>query len=122
MGDNFLKRQVRNFQKGRDLATAEMSEPTLFTRPEVVNTVYTARPGENCQFSNGEILFVVASENGRSAVLARGHQSVGQIEGDGAKALLAALNDTGAAGVAQVRITEVSGLSGVAKAVIAKDQ
>lgn len=122
MGDNFLKRQARNFKKGRDLATAELNEPTLYDRPEVINTVYTAIPGQECQFTNGETLFVVASEDGQSAILARGHKSIGRIEGDGAKALLAALNETGAAGMAQVKITEVSGLSGIGKAVIVKDE
>lgn len=122
MGDNFLKRQARNFKKGRDLATAELSEPTLFPRSEVLSTVYTARPSENCQFSNGETLYVVASNDGQSAVLARGHQTVGRIDGDGAKNLLAALNESAATGIAEVRITEVSGLSGIAKAVFVKDQ
>lgn len=121
MGDNFLKGQARNFTKGRDLANAESKEPTLFPRPEFVNVVYTAFPGPGCNFSDGETLFVIASEDGESAVLARGHQSVGRIEGDGAKSLLAALNEPGAAGIAQLRIGEVSGVTGAAKAVILKD-
>ena len=118
MGDNFLKRQVRNFKKGRDLATAEMSLPTLFDRPEVVSTVYTASPAANCQFDGGETLLAVAAEDGQSAVLARGFKNVGRIDGDAAKSLLSALCEPGSGGVVQVRITEVSGLSGVAKAVI----
>src|SRR5690606_40798962 len=61
----FLKRQARNFKKGRDLATAELKEPTLYDRPEVINTVYTAIPSHECQFINGETLVLVASEDGR---------------------------------------------------------
>ena len=122
MGDNFLKRQARNFKKGRELATAKLNEPTLFTRPEVLNTVYTASPGDDCKFDSGETLFVIASEDGQRAVLARGHKTVGCIEGDGAKSLLAALNRPGDAGAAQVRITEVSGLSGIAKAVVVRGE
>jgi hypothetical protein len=118
MGDNFLKRQVRNFKKGRDLATAELSLPTLFDRPEVVSTVYTASPAQNCQFDSGEVLLAVAAEDGHSAILARGYKSVGCIEGDAAKSLLSALREPGSAGAVQIRITEVSGLAGVAKAVV----
>jgi hypothetical protein len=122
MGDNFLKRQTSNFKKGRDLAAAEFSKPTLFARPEVLNTVYSAVPIDGCEFQVAEQLLVIASEHGEKAVLARGHQAVGCIEGDGAKSLLAALGETGSAGMAKVQITEVSGLSRVGKAIIVNQE
>ncbi len=122
MGDNFLKRQTNNFKKGRDLATAELSKPTLFARPEVMNTVYSAVPNDGCAFQVAERLIAIVSENGEKAVLARGHQAVGCIEGDGAQALLAALGERGTAGMAKVEITEVSALSKVGKAIIVNEE
>lgn len=121
MGDNFLKRQTENFKKGRDLAIDELSRPTLWNQPEFVQTIFTAFPGENCQLESGEILTVYPSDDGATATLARGHRSVGHIGGDGGKSLLGALNQTGTGGMAQIKVTEVSGLSGVGKAVIVKD-
>lgn len=115
MGDNFLKRQTANFQKGRDQAAVEYSRPTLFDRPEVSSTVYTVLPIENCEFKDGETLLVVASDDRQSAVLARGHIKVGMIDGDGAKSLLDAI-EASPSGLAELHITEVSGLSGLAKA------
>ena len=40
MGDNFLKRQVRNFKKGRDKALGKLAEPTLFTMPDEMGKTY----------------------------------------------------------------------------------
>jgi len=121
MGDNFLKRQAENFKKGRDLAIDDLSQPTLWNRPEFVQTIFTAVPGKECQLRSGEVLTVYASEDGNTATLARGHRSVGHIGEDGAKLLLGALSEKGSGGIAQVQVTEVSGLSGFGKAVIVED-
>jgi hypothetical protein len=121
MGDNFLKRQAQNFKKGRELATGEMSQPMLFSRPEIVTTTYSAVPAEQCQLQSGEVLSAIASDDGSQVMLARGHKSIGRIEGDGAKSLLGALGDRATGGIAQVQITEVSSLSGVGKAVIVSE-
>ncbi len=118
MGDNFLKRQARNFRKGRDRAKAEQRQRVLFNRPEVLDTIYTAQPERNCRFQSGETLLAVVSEDGQRIVLARGHERTGHVEGDGAQSLAQALIEGGGGGVTEVRITEVSGLSGSAKAVI----
>lgn len=120
MGDNFLKRQAQNFKKGRELATGEMSQPTLFARPEIVTTTYSAVPGEQCQLQSGEILTALASDDGNQVTLARGHTNIGRIEGDGATSLLGALSERGTGGITQIQITEVSGLSGIGKAVIVR--
>jgi hypothetical protein len=121
MGDNFLKQQARNFKKGRDLAAAELGEPSLFERDEILQTVYTAVPSENCTLVAGETLTVVASDDGQTADLARGHQRVGRVEGDAARSLLRVLTQNESAGIARVFITEVSGISGAAAAVVNKD-
>jgi hypothetical protein len=118
MGDNFLKRQAQNFKKGRELATGDMSQPTLLSRPEIVTTTYSAVPGAQCQLQSGEVLTAFASDDGSQVALARGHKNVGRIEGDGAKSLLGALSERATGGITQVQITEVSGLSGIGKAVI----
>jgi hypothetical protein len=121
MGDNFLKRQAQNFKKGRELASDEISQPTLFSRPEIVTTTYSAVPAEQCQLQSGEVLTAFASEDGSQVTLARGHKIVGCVVGDGAKSLLGALGERSAGGIARVQITEVSGLSGIGKAVIVRD-
>jgi hypothetical protein len=121
MGDNFLKQQTQNFKKGRELATGEMNQPPLFSRPEIVTTTYSAVPAKQCQLRSGEVLTALATEDGNEVTLTRGHRSIGRIEGDGAKSLLAALGDRVTGGIAQVQITEVSGLSGVGKAVIVNE-
>lgn len=120
MGDNFLKRQAQNFKKGRELATGEMSQPTLFSRPEVVTTTFSAVPSDKCQLQSGEVLTAYASEDRSQVTLTRGHMTVGRIEGDGATSLLGALSEQAAGGIAQVQITEVSDLSGMGKAVIVR--
>src|SRR5688500_13317131 len=74
MGDNFLKRQAQNFKKGRELATGEMNQPTLFSRPEIITTTYSAVPVEQCQLQTGEVLTAFASEDGNQVTLARGHR------------------------------------------------
>jgi hypothetical protein len=118
MGDNFLKRQAQNFKKGRETAADEISQATLFPRPEIVTTIYSAVPQEQCQLESGEVLTAIASDDGSQVTLARGHQNIGRIEGDSAKSLLAALSERAMGGIAKVQITEVSGLSGIGKAMI----
>src|SRR5262249_41790560 len=74
MGDNFLLQQIRNFKKGRDRAKEETKRPTLFERPDLLNTVYPGRPAEGVTFQEGEQLLAVASKNGQHIELVRGHQ------------------------------------------------
>ena len=118
MGDNFLKRQAENFKKGRDLAIGELGQPTLWSQPEVVQTVFTAIPGQNCKLESGEVLTVYPSADATSVSLVRGHRIVGRIGGDAGISLLGVLNKPGTGGMAHVKVTDVSGLSGVGKAVI----
>ena len=121
MGDNFLKRQVENFKKGRDLAMNELDQLQLFNRPEVNRTVYTVIPRENCHLQKDEVLTVFASADGSSATLSRGHRKVGEVVGDGAQSLAHVLGERGTGGIANLQITEVSGISRVGRAVIVEN-
>lgn len=118
MGDNFLKRQARNFKKGRDRAIAEQRQSVLFSRRDIITTEYTIRPEAGCALQNGEGLLAVLREDGRQVALARGHTQVGRIEGDGAESLVEALREPGIGGVVEVTVTNVSQITGNAKAVI----
>src|SRR6266567_2307472 len=106
MGDNFLLQQIRNFKKGRDRAQEETKRPTLFERPDLLNTVYPGKPAEGVTFQEGEELLAVASRNGQHFELVRGHQKVGRTDGDAARELLEALREPGAGGVVKVRVAE----------------
>lgn len=116
MGDNFLKRQVRNFQKGRDRAAVEMNRPKLFERPDLIQTTYTLKPVDGHTLEPGETLLAVAPKTGDHIDLARGNRRVARSDGDAAKVLRDALREAGQPGVVQVRVSEVMALSGVAKA------
>ena len=121
MGDNFLRRQIKNFEKGRDRAIAESKQPTLYIRPEVVKTVYSIKPVAGERFTKGETLYVVAGDNGDQLAVARGHKRVGIIDGDGAKELRAALNEASSTRVARLCVDDTLGLSGVARARVTED-
>jgi hypothetical protein len=119
MGENVLKGQVKSFKKGADRSLDEMAKPTLFDRPDIVSTVYTAAPTEGQAVAEGDHLEAHASADGQCINLAKGHVCVARIEGDGAKALLIALRESGSPGVVSVKVTNVSRVSGYMKAVIA---
>src|SRR4051794_40876474 len=106
MGENVLRGQVKSFSKGADRSLQKMSAPTLFSRPDIVSTTFTAAPLDGCTVSAGEALDAHASADGQQVCLAKGHISVARIEGDGAKALLDELRQSGSPGVVRTRVTE----------------
>ena len=120
MGENVLLGQVKSFKKGADRSLEQMSAPTLFDRPDIVSTSYTAAPLDGCAFVEGDQLDAHASADGQSVQLAKGHVSVARIEGDGAESLLNALRRPGSSGVVPMKITNVSLISGFIKAVVAR--
>jgi hypothetical protein len=120
MGDNFLKQQVENSRRGRDRAVAEMERPTLFSRPDIVNTSYPVIPLDGVTLEDGEVLNAFANGPGQID-LARCHQQVGRMEGEAAGVLRDAMCQDGAGGFVQVRINEVCPLSGVAQARIVEE-
>lgn len=88
MGENVLKGQVKDFKKGSDRSLRDMATPTLFDRPDIMSTVYTAAPVEAGGVAKGDRLEAHAAADGHSVLLVKGHVTVGRIEGDGAKSLL----------------------------------
>jgi hypothetical protein len=118
MGENVLKGQVQNFKKGSDRSLKDMAAPTLFDRPDIVSTVYTAAPADGCVVAEGDRLEAHAAADGRCIHLVKGHVCVGRIEGDGSKVLLDALRGPGSPGTVPMRVTGVSAVSGFLKAVI----
>lgn len=122
MGENVREGQVKSFKKGADRSLVQMSAPTLFDRPDIVWTTYTAAPLNGAVVSEGDQLDAHASGDGQSVQLAKGHFLVGRIEGDGAKYLLDTLRQPGNSGVVPMKVTNVSPVSGFIKAVVAKKE
>lgn len=120
MGENVLQGQVKKFKKGRDRSMKGMAQPALFRRPDVISTTYTAASVNGRSMVEGERLQAHAAADGQSVYLARGHEVVGRVEGDGAKTLLEALREPGCPGMVSMNITNVSQISGYSKAVIAE--
>lgn len=116
MGDRFRKQQIKNFQKGRDRAFREAGVPRLFERPESVKTIFTIQPvpGETCH--EGERLLALVDTGGGAVQVVRGYQKVGVVDGDGGELLKTAIANPQGPGLAELRIIDVSVLSGAAKA------
>jgi hypothetical protein len=119
MGENVLKSQVKNFRKGTDRSLKDMAAPTLFNRPDIVSTVYTAAPIEGCAVAEGDHLEAHASADGRCINLVKGHVCVGRIDGDGGKSLIAALREPGGPVSVPMDAKDVSAVSGFFKVTLA---
>jgi hypothetical protein len=109
MGDNFLKQQIRNFEKSTDLAVDTLERTTLFQRSEVFKTTYNAKPLDGESFAEGEVLYALVAKDGRGIVLSRGHHHVGDIAGQGAEALRDDMRGLGS--ILKVRVVSVSEVS-----------
>jgi len=118
MGENVLQGQVKSFKKGADRALESMAAPTLFRRPDILSTTYTAIPLDGFAAVPGDDLDAYASADGQHIHLAKGHISVARIEGDGATSLLEALRQSGSPGVVTMKVKDVSAVSGFIKATI----
>jgi hypothetical protein len=118
MGENVLQGQVKSFKKGTDRSLKGMAAPTLFDRPDIMSTVYTAAPVEDRTVTGGDRLEAHAAADGRCIHLVKGHVTVGRIDGDGAKALLEALRAPGNSGVVPMTVKDVSSVSGFIRAVV----
>lgn len=122
MGENVLKGQVKDFKKGTDRSLKGMATPTLFDRPDIMSTVYTAAPVDAEGVAKGDCLEAHAAADGSSVILVKGHVTVGRIESDGAKSLLDALREPGNPGVVTMRVRKVSSVSGFIEAVVDADK
>lgn len=112
MGENVLQGQVKQFQKGRDRSLAGLAIPTLFDRPDIVTTRYTAAPVNGSEVQVGQKLVGHVSADGSRIHLAEGHRVVATIEGDGASSLIEALREPRSPGFTSMEVVDVSPISG----------
>jgi hypothetical protein len=96
-----------------------MAAPTLFNRPDIMSTVYTAAPVAGRFVAEGDRVEAHAAADGGCIHLVKGHVTVGRLEGDGANALLETLRAPGCAGVISMTVQRVSRVSGFIKAIAA---
>lgn len=118
MGENILQNQVKNFKKGVDRSIKLLSTPTLFDHEDVVRTTYTAAPLNGSEVEPGAVLLGHIGVDGQSVNLAKGHQIVATIKGDGARSLVDAMQERGSAGIASMRVIDRSTISGFLKVII----
>lgn len=111
MGENVLHGQVESFKKKRDRSLKKMSAPTLFDRPDIMSTIYTATPTDSGEPKVGTRLDAHVAADGRCVLLVDGHVVVARIEGDGAASLLNGLREPGSSGIASVRVQKISPIS-----------
>jgi hypothetical protein len=109
MGDNFLKQQIRNFEKSTDLAVDTLERAKLIRRSEVSKTSYKAKPLDGESFGEKEALYAVVAKDGLGIVLSRGHRHVGDITGQGAEVLREEMGGLGS--ILKVRVVSVSEVS-----------
>tara|TARA_R110002111_G_scaffold100976_6_gene156482 strand:- start:42289 stop:42669 length:381 start_codon:yes stop_codon:yes gene_type:complete len=121
MGENVLQGQVKSFKKGADRSLKQMSFRTLFDRPDVISTVYTAKPLGKSALSEGELLEAHITSNGQSIKLAKGHIAVAIIEGDGAGVLIDVLQESGNSGIVPMQVVNISSVSGFIKAMVVRN-
>jgi hypothetical protein len=121
VGDNFLRQQVNNAKRRRDRAAGDRKKPTLFIRPELVQTTYAVSPLNGHEFSVRDMLYGVASRKGEHIDVTDGHRKLGYSEGDSAHALRDELSKPGGLAAVPMRVCEVGVLSGVAQAQVVAD-
>jgi hypothetical protein len=122
MGDNFLKRQVRNAKHRCDRAMDTLEKPTLFDRPELMRATYPVEPVNGHQFNVGEVLWGVAAKKGKHIDVTDGHTRLGTSSDDAAQALREELGKPCNGGVTKLKVVKVWGLSGVAEVRIVSDR
>ena len=113
MGDNFLEAQAKNTKKRRAKAVAEINTPKLIERPDEVRDRFTVECADGCELAAGETLRCFPGERADAVDVARGHQTVGQVNELGGGRALA--SDVQAAGVGRLRVVSFDGLAGSAQ-------
>lgn len=120
MGDNLLKRQLRNFRRRMDKAKEDLLLPRLFSRPELVDTDYYALPVDQKTIVVDEKLLAFGQKDG-TVLLLQGHESIAVLNGESGLALHAALTEPDTGGVVLVRVVDIEPLSGGFKVRIVRD-
>jgi hypothetical protein len=113
MGDNFLKQQIKNFEKSTDIAVDTLARAKLIQRADVFKTNYNGQPLVGESFVEGEELYAVVAKDGLRISLSRGHHYVGDIIGQGAEVLREEMRGLGS--IVKVRVVSVSEVSRWAK-------
>ena len=121
MGDNFLKRQAKNFRKRRDLAWDDMKHSSLFQRPGIVNRIFHAKPYTNEKLAVGEELWAAPDTEHQRISLIRAHRKVAFIDGDGVAALMEAFSADKTPGIIPLRVISVLRLSEAAQLQISEE-
>jgi hypothetical protein len=110
MGDNFLKQQIKNFEKSTDLAVDVLEREKLIRRPEVSRRTYKGQPLVGESFVEGEDLYAIVSRDGQKVALSRGHHHLGDVGDQGADVLKGEMRGLGS--ILKVRVVIVSEVSG----------
>jgi hypothetical protein len=110
MGDNFLKQQIKNFEKSTDLAVDKLERPKLIRRSEVCTRAYKGKPLDGVSFVVDETLYALVTKDDLGVRLGRGHRHVGDIAGQGGEELKESMKSLGS--ILKVRVVEVSEVSG----------
>lgn len=121
MGDNFLKKQAKNFRKRRDLALDYMKQSSLFQRPDVVNRIFYAKPCTNEKLAIGEELWAAPDPEHQRISVIRTYRKVAFIDGDGVAALMDAFSVVNAPELIPLRVIDVLRLSEVAQLQISEE-
>ena len=116
MGDRFRKQQIKNFQKGREIAYREASEPRLIDRPEVSKIVYHVQTDDGNDCVIGENVRALVPDPAGPVVVVRDYVRIGIIDGEGGEVLKKALADPSGPSIGELRILAVEGISGEAQA------
>jgi hypothetical protein len=121
MGDNFLKRQAKNFRERRDQALEKAKRPLLFSRPDDVNQLFLGKPCPNERYTDGEKLWAILEPKVNQITLVRQHKKIGFIDGEGANILKGALTKNEGPGIIPMYVRRVLDLSQVAQLEIAEE-
>lgn len=121
MGDNFLKRQAKNFRKRRDLALENARRPLLFSRPDDVDRIFLGKPCPNEEYTDGEQLWAILEPKTEQISLVRHHRKVGFIDGEGSDILKDVLTNHEGPAIIPMHVRRVLVLSQVAQLEITEE-
>jgi hypothetical protein len=116
MGDRFRKQQIKNFQKGREIAYQVASEPRLIDRPEVTKIIYHVQTDDGKDCVPGENVRALLPDPTGPVVVVRDYVRIGIIDGEGGEILKKALAEPSGPSIGELRILAVEGISGEARA------
>jgi hypothetical protein len=114
MGDFAKKKQAENFKKARDKAVEAAKQQFLVDRPTTTAVTFTITPAPGQQLVPNEALILLPQ--GDAVAVLRGHERVGQLNGEAANVAQQAMGAAGSPDAVKVKVIGVAELSGVAQA------